>query len=170
MTAMSTQPTVQGYDPDTGVGWPRPLMPHDYQRTRALPVPFVASVMAGRGGTYFDGSALDTQRADMVADDWLCQVCGVPAQDTAYAPINARNWAGRAAVPALSVSGGALCSPRCARLAIRVCPDFRGQGAIVSFTRQAAVWDTHGATLFTITEYEVVTEVAPARETNTAGQ
>jgi hypothetical protein len=149
------------YDPATGVGWPRPLVPWSAEGA-ALPRPYIASTVTTRTGEYFDGAAMDTDRAEAIYQGWLCQVCGEPAEATAYAPIAARHWAQRDQDPALTVSGGPLCSARCSRLALRVCPDFHGHGVVISFARTAAQWSPHGDTEFTVSVYDLVDTVTPA--------
>jgi hypothetical protein len=125
--------------PGVMVGWPRPLV-----RTAAdvlLPHAWVAEL-------HYD-SDYDTEPVQHPADasrgthaiqDWRCQVCGEDCPALAYAPVkqaDCTNWppvfGGKARV---EVSAGALCSIRCAQLALAVCPHLaRMQSAVISFRR-----------------------------------
>lgn len=137
---MSTSTEGRLIDQINAPGWPRPRAEVTVDgQTKLWPVPWMASVFADyeTGETTIVLDSFDISRADKGIEEMLCQVCGSSCGETSYAPLAPRDIKS----DSISSTGTPVCSVRCARLALAMCPHFKEGTVIASFAITDVVFD-----------------------------
>jgi hypothetical protein len=127
--------------PVNPAGWPRPRM--DSVSHGVIPAPWIADI-THRGQV--NPIKFDHERTREMERHWLCQVCGRPCHEEAWAPVvsadfhaeGCHEYREEADCDIYEVSGGPVCSERCCRLAVAFCPHFKDGVRLIRFDRADA--------------------------------
>lgn len=134
-------------DQVNAAGWPRPRM--ESARNGIMPAPWIAEIdYKGR----VDPRRFNRDRLNEMEREWLCQVCGRPCGEEAWAAVvsedfhtdRTHEYADEVDGDIYEISGGPVCSERCARLAIVFCPHLKDGARLIRFYHSDTIFGYPG--------------------------